>query len=209
MSSSWITGRRRLLPLSVFSLTTFLTLCAGGCTQVAGNYPSPRTRPVCDNARYTGKGFQLLAGSSLRLDQVEAELDQLKSQGYSRRDPQIIKSVARRKQVPVALLADRSGNSYYRFTARLDPGTCLSLTPGALKVTVMTRGGPTVVHDRGYLLEDRRVPGGCRSPLRSTLAFRSAEDEFAAEREFLVRLPVRGEIMDLDVVPRRFSIALK
>ncbi|MEN8006017.1 MAG: hypothetical protein ABFS42_03340 [Candidatus Krumholzibacteriota bacterium] len=166
-------------------------------------------RPVCANARFSGEGFQLSAGSSLRLDLVEAELGQLKSQGFSRRDPQIIKSVARRKHVPVLLLADRSGNGYYRFTARLDPGTSLSLDPGALKVTVMTRGRTTVVQDRGYLLEDRRIPDGCRPPLNSTLTLGLSETGNPTESAFLVRLPVRGEIVDLEVVPDRCRITRK
>ncbi len=194
---------------SAVSLATTLALFVSGCTHVAGNYPHPYVRPVCTKARFSGEGFQLLAGSRLRLDLVEAELGQLKSQGFSRRDPQIIKSVARRKHVPASLLADRSGNGYYRFTAHLDPGICLSLAPGALEVTVMTRGGTTVVHDQGYLLEDRRIPEGCRPPSRSTLAFEPPDDGAPIEMDFLVRLPVRGEIVDLVIVPGLCSIIRK
>lgn len=186
-----------------------LVLFIGGCTHVAGNYPSVHLRPVCTNARFAGEGFQLFAGSSLRLDLVEAELNQLRSQGFSRRDPQIIRSVARRKHVPVALLADRSGIGYYRFTALLDPGTRISLAPGALKVTVITKGGTAVVQDQGYLLEDRHIPGGCRPPSNSTLAFGTPEDGTPVEMDFLVRLPVRGEIVDLTIVPDLCSIVSK
>jgi len=209
MTSSRISGLRRPMLWSAVSLATTVVLFMGGCSFVAGNYPNPQVRPVGTKAWFRGEGFQLLAGSRLRLDLVEAELDQLKSQGFSRRDPQIIKSVARRKRVPVALLADRSGNGYYRFTARLDPGICLSLDPGALEVTVITKEGTTVVLDRGYLLEDPRIPEGCRPPSRSTLAFGPPEDGIPSEMDFLVRLPVRGEIVDLVIVPRRCSIERK
>lgn len=186
-----------------------IAIFLSGCTHVAGNYPYPHVRSVCSKARFNGEGFQLLAGSRLRLDLVEAELNQLKSQGFSRRDPQIIKSVARRKHIPASLLADRSGNGYYRFTARLDPGIGLSLDPGALEVTVVTKGGTTVVHDQGYLLEDRRIPAGCRPPTHSTLAFGPPEDGIPTEMDFLVRLPVRGEIVDVVIVPGRCSTIRK
>jgi hypothetical protein len=194
---------------SAYPLAATIVLWVGGCTHVAGNFPPAHLKPECVKARFIGDGFQLLAGTRLRLDKVEAELDQLKSQGYSSRDPQIIKSVARRKHVPVALLADRSGHGYYRFTARLDPGTSLALTPGALKVTVTTKGGTRVVHDLGYLLEDRRIPGGCRLPSHSNLAFELAEAGIPAAREFLVRLPVRGEIVAFEVEPHRYIAAAK
>ena len=192
-----------------FSLALIIVVTLGGCTHVAGNYPAVHVRTVCANARFNGEGFQLLAGSGLRLDLVDAELGQLRNQGFSRRDPQIIRSVARRKNVPVSLLADRSGNGYYRFTAHLDPGIGLSLAPGALEVTVMTKAGTTVVNDRGYLLEDRRIPEGCRPPSHSTLAFGPTGDETPAEMDFLVRLPVRGKIVGLAIVPRRCTITRK
>jgi len=193
----------------VVPLATALILVLGGCTHVAGNYPQVHLRPVCTKARFDGEGFQLLAGTGLRLDLVEAELSQLKSQGFSRRNPQIIKSVARRKHVPPALLADRSGNGYYRFTACLDSGTTLSLDPGALEVTVITKGGITVVQDQGYLLEDRRLPEGCRPPSQATLVFEPSGVGASAEMDFLVRLPVRGEIVDLVIVPGRCRVARK
>jgi hypothetical protein len=186
-----------------------LALFAGGCAYVAGNYPLSNLRPIRATARFSGEGFQLLAGSSLQLERAEAELGQLKSQGFSRRDPQIIRSVARRRNVPPALLADRSGSAYYRFTARLDPGIGLTLAPGALEVTVKTRRGTTVVHDQGYLLEDRRIPEGCRSPSHSTLAFGSSEKGTQVAVDFLVRLPVRGEIVELAIVPRLCGILRK
>ncbi len=191
------------------SLATAIAIFLVGCTHVAGNYPLVDTRPVCSKARFSGEGFQLLAGSRLRLDLFEAELDQLKSQGFSRRDPQIIESVARRKHIPVSLLADRSGNGYYRFTARLDPGICLSLDPGALEVTVKTKGVTTVVNDSGYLLEDRGIPDGCRPPSHSTLAFGPSADGTPTDLDFLVRLPVRGEIVDVVIVPGRCRIVRK
>ena len=187
MPSPRISKVRRALRWLAFPLVAVTVLWVGGCTHVAGNFPTAYLKLDCVKARFIGDGFQLLAGTSLRLDKVEAELDQLGSQGYSRRDPQIIKSVARRKHVPVALLADRSGNGYYRFTACLDPGASLSLTPGALKVTVMTKRGTTVAHDLGYLLEDRRLPGGCRPPSNSTLALESTEAGSPAAMEFLVK----------------------
>jgi len=186
-----------------------MALFAGGCAHVPGNYPLSNLRPVRATALFSGEGFQLLAGSSLQLERVEAELDQLRSQGFSRRDPQIIRSVARRRNVPPALLADRSGSAYYRFTARLDPGIGLTLAPGALEVTVKTRGGTTVVHDQGYLLEDRRIPEGCRPPSHSILAFGSSENGTSVAVDFLVRLPVRGKIVELAIVPRLCGILRK
>ena len=209
MSSARISPPRGPVRWSTFSLALIITMTVNGCTHVAGNYPPVHMRTACTKARVSGEGFQLLAGSSLRLDLVEAELDQLGNQGFSRRDPQIIRSVARRKNIPVLLLADRSGNGYYRFTARLDPGICLSLAPGALEVTVKTRTGTTVVTDRGYLLEDRRIPEGCRPPSHSRLDFGPTEGETPTEMDFLVRLPVRGEIVDLAIVPRKCKIILK
>ena len=186
-----------------------IALFAGGCVRVAGNYPLANVRPFRATARFSGEGFQLLAGSRLRLEQVDDELGQLKSQGFSRRDPQIIKSVARRRNVPPVLLADRSGSAYYRFTACLDPGTCLTLAPGALEVTVKTTGGITIVHDQGYLLEDRRISEGCRPPASSILAFGSPEKEAGVTAEFLVRLPVPGEIVELAIVPHLCGVVRK
>lgn len=209
MSSLRVSAPRGSMGWSVVPLATALILILGGCTHVAGNYPAVHLRPVCTKAQFDGEGFQLMAGSRLRLDLVEAELSQLKSQGFSRRNPQIIRSVARRKHVPPALLADRSGSGYYRFTARLDPGTSLVLDPGALEVTVLTKGGIAVFKDQGYLLEDRRIPGGCRPPLHSTLAFEPLGEGTPQERDFLVRLPVRGEIVDVVIVPGRCRIIRK
>lgn len=190
-------------------MVLIIAIFTGGCVRVAGNYPLTNVRPFRATALFMGEGFQLLAGSRLRLDRAEAELGQLKSQGFSRRDPQIIKSVARRRNIPAALLAGRSGSSYYRFTARLDPGIGLTLAPGALKVTVKTAGGTTVVHDQGFLLEDRRLAEGCRPPAGCILAFGSPEKGAKVAAEFLVRLPVRGKIVDLAIVPRRCGVVRK
>lgn len=209
MTPPRIRGSRRPMYWSVVPLAAAIALFLAGCTHVARNYPLSDARPVCSKARFSGEGFQLLAGSRLRLDLFEAELDQLKSQGFSRRDPQIIKSVARRKHIPSSLLADRSGNGYYRFTARLDPGIRLSLDPGALEVTVITKGGTTVVNDRGYLLEDRGIPEGCRPPLHSILALGPPMDGAPVEMDFMVRLPVRGEIVGVVIVPGRCRIIRK
>jgi len=183
-----------------------MILSAAGCAPVAGNYPLPSLRPVAVSALFRGEGFQLMAGSRLQLERAESELGQLKSQGFSRHDPQIIKSLARRKNIPVALLADRSGNAYYRFTAHLDPGVGLTLKPGALELTVRTRRGTMIIEDRGYLLEDRRMPGGCRPPQGSILVVGSPEMETRAAVNFLVRLPVRGEIVNLNLVLHRCGI---
>lgn len=209
MPSSRISGPHYSMLSSAVSLVVTLAISAGGCTHVAGNYPLANLRPVCAQAQFSGKGFQLLAGSRLLLERVEAELDQLKSQGFSPRDPQVIKSLARRRHVPPVLLADRSGNGYYRFTARIDAGICLTLAPGALEVTVMTAGGTTTVHDQGYLLVDRRIPEGCRPPPRSILALGSQEKGAPVEVDFLVRLPVRGEIVGLAIVPHRCGAVRK
>jgi hypothetical protein len=176
-------------------------LAAAGCSHVSGNYP-PLWRPTNDfTARLAGEGFLLLAGSRLGLDRVEAELGQLRSQGFSRRDPQIIKSVARRRNVPAALVADRTGCSYYRFTAQLGSGTHLTLAPGSLEITVETGSGTVVVRDQGFLLVDPRHPGGCRPPSQTALAFGASNNGEPVAEEFLVRLPVRGEIVGLSLVP--------
>ncbi len=182
-------------------------LLFSGCTRIAGNYPPTVGRSTRISARFFGEGFQLLAGSRLPLEQVEAELGQLKSQGFSRRDPQIIRSVAKRKNIPPALLADRSGNAYYRFTAYLDPGTTLTLAPGALEVTLQTNGKNNIVRDRGFLLEDRDHPGGCRPPLQAALVLQAAETKIPVRKDFLVRLPTRGEIVGLELAPLRCDVA--
>jgi len=183
-----------------------LVMLSSGCTPVPGNYPPTTIRPTHFEAMFNGEGFQLQAGSRLPVEQVEAELGQLKSQGFSRRDPQIIKSVARRNNIPPALLTDRSGCAYYRFTACLDPGTTVTLTPGALVVTVETKGQNLVVLDQGYLLEDRRLPGGCRPPTGSQLALGIPVEGVPVAYDFLVRLPVRGKIVALDLEPLRCDI---
>lgn len=178
-----------------------LVLIAGGCARIAGNYPPPERLMACVSAQLTGEGFQILAGSRMPLDRVDAELDQLKSQGFSRHDPQIIKSVARRNNIPPALLTDRSGCDYYRFTALLEAGSNLTLAPGALKVTLQTGDGFIVVHDQGYLLEDRRWPGGCRPPDQAALTLGPHDRINPVTQDFLVRLPARGKIVGLGLVP--------
>ncbi len=186
---------------TAFSLIMTLVLAAGGCARVAGNYPPAEQLMARVSARLKGEGFQLLAGPRLRLDRVDAELGQLKSQGFSRRDPQIIKRVAWRRNIPPALLTDRSGCAYYRFTAQLDAGTNLTLAPGDLEVTLKTGDHTIVVRDQGYLVEDRSHPGGCRPPSHSTLAFGGPQDTGPVVQNFLVRLPVRGKIVGLVLVP--------
>jgi hypothetical protein len=191
---------------SVAGTIAVLVLFFCGCTHIPGNYPPISSGPVHFSALFSGEGFRLQAGSRLPVEQVEAELGQLRSQGFSRRDPQIINSVARRKKVPPALLADQSGCAYYRFTACLDPGTTVNLTPGALVVTVETQGKDLVVHDQGYLLEDRSLPGGCRQPAGSQLALGTPEKDAPVACGFLVRLPVKGKIVGLDLVPLRCDV---
>jgi hypothetical protein len=199
--------RPHRVPLgSVVWVITVLVMISSGCARISGNYPSTVFRPTPVAALFNGEGFQLQAGSRLPIEQAEAELGQLKNQGFSRRDPQIIKSVAKRKNIPPALLTDRSGSNYYRFTACLEPGTTLTLTPGALVVTVETKGQDLVVHDQGYLLEDRRLPGGCRPPAGSHLALGTPEKEVPVACDFLVRLPVCGRIVGLDLVPLRCDV---
>lgn len=197
----------RPLGLARLLLILALFLVTQGCTHIAGNYPPLPGQMTRIEARFHGGDFQLLAGTRLPLEQAEAELAQLKSQGFSRRDPQIIKSVARRKNIPAALLADQSGCAYYRFTARLNRGADLTLAPGALEVTVATKQGLRVVTDQGYLLEDRRAPGGCRLPDQDTLAFCRTNETDPASATFLVRLPVRGKIVGLALTPHRDSLA--
>jgi hypothetical protein len=196
-SSGWLPQVQR----ATLVLAMTLVLTTAGCTRISGNYPPSEPLMACVTARLIGEGFQLLAGPRLGLDQVEAELGQLKSQGFSRCDPQIIKSVARRRNVPPALLTDRSGCAYYRFTAHLDGGTNLTLAPGALEVTLNTGDRTVVVQDQGYLVEDRSHPGGCRPPSHFTLAFGELRDSGPVVQNFLVRLPVRGKIVGLVLVP--------
>jgi hypothetical protein len=180
-----------------------LTIIPVGCGPVAGNYPPDRWARKHFSAKFEGPGFQMQAGSRVPVEKVEAELGSLRDQGYSRHDPQIIKSVARRSNVPPGLLADRSGCAYYRMTVQLKPGVGINLDPGALEMTVATATGTMVIYDQGYLLEDRRRPEGCREPSGSLVLGSPAalHDQIT---EFLVRLPVRGEIVSLDLVPTRF-----
>ena len=191
---------------SVAGTIAVLVLFSCGCTHIPGNYPPTFSKSVHFAALFNGEGFEVQAGSRLPIEQVEAELSQLKNQGFSRRDPQIINSVAKRKKVPPALLTDQSGCAYYRFTVCLEPGTRVTLTPGALVVTVETGGKDLVVHDLGYLLEDRSIPGGCRPPAGSQLALGTPEEEVPVACDFLVRLPVRGKIVGLDLVPLRCDV---
>lgn len=188
-------------------LLVTIILAVQGCTHIAGNYPRLPGQMTRVTAQLNGGDFQLLAGTRLPLEQAEAELYHLKSQGFSRRDPQIIKNVARRKNIPPALLNDRSGCAYYRFTARLNRGADLTLPPGALEVTLETKQGLLVVNDQGYLLEDRHVPGGCRLPDQDTLAFCRSKVTDPSSENFLVRLPVRGKIVGLALTPERDSFA--
>ena len=181
-----------------------LILAAVGCSTVPGNYPPAKSTSHRCTAILTGAGFRLEAGPRIRVEKVEAELGHLRSQGFSRHDPQIIGSVARRSEVPPGILADRSGTAYYRMTARLDPGVTLTLAPGALEMTVETETGASLICDQGYLLEDRRRPEGCRLPSGGTLVLAGPEPAADHTAHFLARLPVRGEILEIDLVPGRF-----
>jgi hypothetical protein len=194
--------RFRLPPSSSFlAFILTLILVFNGCARITGNYPPARRKATCISARYLGEGFQLLAGSRLPIEQVEAELGQLQSQGFSRHDPQIIRSVAKRKEVPPGLLADRSGDAYYRFTAYVNPGITLALSPGALEVTLKTNGRTTQIRDCGFLLEDGSAPGGCRPPSQGILDLPAVVADKPVKMDFLVRLPVRGEIVGLNLIP--------
>lgn len=196
------TGQIRVVPRTPLLLVLFIIQTAGGCSHVSGNYPPLGRSSTHFTARLAGEGFLLLAGSRLGLDKVADELGHLRSQGFSPRDPQVIKSVARRRKVPPALVADRSGFAYYRFTAHLDSGAHLTLAPGSLEITVDTDRGTVVVRDQGFLLEDRRIPGGCQPPSRATLAIGTPDNREPMAKNFLVRLPVRGEIVGLALVPQ-------
>lgn len=209
------------MPQSIFSqcgkrlrfqdviVVVFMAVLAGGCARVAGNYPAFNSKPAGVTARCTGEGFKLMAGSRLRLEAVEDELDFIKNQGFSRYDPQIIRSVTRRKRIPAALLTDQSGSAYYRFTARLDPGVALTLAPGALELTIETGEGTFLVRDHGFLLEDRRLPGGCRPPSSSTLLLGSGGQPSEMITKFLVRAPVKGKIVALAVLPARCQVEIR
>ena len=77
MPSSRISGVRRPLMWSAFPLVAAIALGFGGCTHVAGNFPPASLKPANVKARFIGEGFQLLAGTSLRLDKVKAELKEI------------------------------------------------------------------------------------------------------------------------------------
>ena len=190
---------------TITCLAALLTVFGAGCGPVAGNYPPSRLASTSFTASFEGSGYRLLAGPRLRLDKVRADLAGLGDQGYSRYDPQIIKSVARRNEVPPALVADRSGSAYYRVRVLMDPGVALTLESGALELTVATEDGVVVLHDQGFLLEDRRLPEGCRKPAGPTLALGSPASGRNQVGKILVRLPVRGDIVALDIVPDRLQ----
>ena len=99
--------KSKILKTSVV-LAALLWFFSSGCGPVAGNYPPARLVSESFTAEFEGPGYQFQAGHRLGLEKVQAELVSLGTQGYSRYDPQVVKSVANRNEVPVGLLADRS-----------------------------------------------------------------------------------------------------
>lgn len=174
-----------------------LAALLAGCTTVSGNYPSTDSFHEEASVRLKEDGFQIVAGSRLELDRIQADLGLLRSQGFSPRDPQILRSVAHREKVPLSLLGDGSKAEYYRVRFRVHPGTRLQVSPGALSLTLKTAGGLTTVRDLGYLVEDRRTPGGCLPSSDTGLELKGGRSEISV----LVRAGLRGKIVGLTIDP--------
>lgn len=181
----------------MFLLFGAFTALLAGCTTVSGNYPS--TEPYDTDAYICliEDGFQVVAGPRLELDRIQADLGLLRSQGFSPHDPQILRSVAHREKVPISLLGDGSNAEYYRVRFRVHPGTQLRVRPGAITLTLKTDRGLTTVTDLGYLVEDRRIPGGCLPPSDTGLELIGGRSEISV----LVRAGLRGKIVGLTIDP--------
>jgi hypothetical protein len=181
----------------MFFLFGALTALLAGCTSVPGNYPSTDSFDRASSIRLVEDGFQLIAGSRLELDRIQADLGLLRSQGFSPHDPQILRSVAHREKVPLSLLGDGSNTEYYRVRFRVHPGTRLQIRPGAITLTLKTDTGLTTVKDLGYLVEDHRIPGGCLPPSDTGLELNGGRSEVSV----LVRAGLRGKIVGLTIDP--------
>ena len=168
-----------------------------GCTTVPGNYPGPESFESDNSLRVVEDGFQMVVGRRLELDRIRADLGLLRSQGFSPHDPQILRSVARREKVPLALLGDGSNVEYYRVRFRVQPANRLAIHPGAIALTLETDRGRATVRDMGYLVEDRDHPGGCRPVPDSGLELSGGR----AEVSVLVRAGLKGKIVGLTLDP--------
>lgn len=190
------------LQRTIFFVSLTLPALLAGCTHVSANYPSEAAFESESSVCLVENGFRVVAGSRLELDRIQADLGLLRSQGFSPHDPQILRSVAHREKVPLSLLGDGSNIEYYRVKFRVHPGTQVRVRPGAIALTLETDQGLTTVKDQGYLVENRRAPGGCLPPSDAGLRLQGGRSEFS----ILVRAGLRGKIVGLSLDPHLMQV---
>ena len=168
-----------------------------GCGPVAGNYPDLQTGSPEGAVHHAGAGVVAVAGPRLELDRIRADLGLLRAQGFSARDPQILRSVARREKVPVSLIGDRTGAEFYRIRFRVAAGSRVVLRPGTVALVLDTGRGTRKVSAEQFLIEDRSLEAGCRSAGDAGLVL----DCSTPQATVLVRAGLRGEIVGITVEP--------
>lgn len=177
-------------------LALFAPLPAG-CGHVAGNYPDLQGGSSAGTHFHAGEGVLAVAGPRLELDRIRADLGLLRAQGFSARDPQILRAVARREEIPVSLIGDGTGDEFYRIRFRVAAGARVVLRPGRMTLDIDTGRGTRRVSAEELLIEDRRLATGCRSAGDAGLVL----DGSTPMATVLVRAGLRGRIVGITVEP--------
>lgn len=168
-----------------------------GCGHVAGNYPPLLVDHHGGVVHLIDGGFEAEAGPRLELDRIRADLGLLRAQGFSPRDPQILRSIAHRERVPVSLIGERTDAEYYRVRFRVTSGSKFVLRPGAVTLLLDTGKGTRQATAEGFLIEDHRLATGCRSAGESGLVLGGSRSEMSV----LVRAGLRGRIVGINIEP--------
>ena len=181
----------------IFFVLLLLAHPLGGCGHVADNYPTPFTASPDGAVHLIGEGFFAVAGGRLELDRIQADLGLLRAQGFSPRDPQILRDIARRERVPVGLVGKPAGAEFYRVRFRVAEGSRFELAP--CKMTLSLRSGRTVreVPAEKFLIVEPEHPAGYR-PVEGELL---VLDGSPTEVKVLVQAGLRGEIVGLTLEP--------
>lgn len=178
-------------------LFALLAPLPAGCGHVAGNYPDLLAGSPQGAVHQAGAGVVAMVGPRLELDRIRADLGLLRAQGFSSRDPQILRSVAHREKVPVSLIGDGTGAEFYRVRFRVAAGSRVVLRPGALALVLDTGRGTRKVSAEQILIEDRSLEAGCRTAGDAGLVL----DDSTPQATVLVRAGLRGEIVGITVEP--------